>query len=81
MSYTREDKFLALMTPEIASFIKNCRVSQERTWRSVGWLAHVQFPQLGIQPIEQGWVNQLDGRALCNAAMEFLGEDVSEGWN
>ena len=78
---SNHERFLPLMTREIAEFIREQRVKNGSSWRGVGWLTHEKFPCLGIKPIEPGWVNQLDGVDLCYAAMEFLGETVEQGWN
>lgn len=76
-----DNRFTPLMTKEIADFIREQRVEVGRSWRGVGWVVHEKFPELGIVPISDGWVNQLDGVDLCAAAMAFLGESVDQGWN
>jgi hypothetical protein len=79
----RGGRYASKMTHEIATFIRKCRIEQDATWRAVGWMTYLEFPQLGIKPVSVNdcWVSQLDGIDLCDAAMDFLGEDVSDGWN
>lgn len=80
--------YMDIMNDEIASDIKKWRVTEEYSWRAV----HREF-QYKYIPEEKWFViegfkldekptgNQIDGMELCHAAMIYLNESVSEGWN
>jgi hypothetical protein len=80
-----EEQIEKLMTPELAAFIKDARIIQGASWRGVGARVHEAYPKLGIKPITWDpatrWVSQITGKALCDAAMNFLKEQEKDGWN
>lgn len=69
------------LTKEQALFIKKLRVEKDYTWRAVARDVSAEYPALGVDGnIEYNYGNQIDGRALCDAAMNLLGENVEDGW-
>lgn len=70
------DRFKNSMTPAIAEQVKEWRVREHLTWRRVAEVAAAKWPSLDISS-----GNQLDGYELCNAAMDYLHEDLDDGWN
>lgn len=64
------------LTLEQAVKIRLWRVEMGCTWRRVADYFAMEWPELGTNP-----GNQLDGIALCDMAMETLGETVHDGWN
>jgi hypothetical protein len=70
------------LTKEQAEFIKDLRVKNGYSWRSVARDVSAKFPELNVSGnIEENWGNQIDGIALCDAAMKFFNEKVEDGWN
>lgn len=77
------DKFESLklsMTAEIASDVKLLRIDRGFTWRAVCRDISVKYPQLGLRRFPTGSGYQPDGKMVCYAAMEFLGETSDRGW-
>lgn len=69
------------LTKEQAEYIKYFRL-KDYTWRAVAREVYNKWPDLRDNegsPLTSG--NQLDGIALCDAAMCLLGEKVEDGWN
>ena len=80
------------MTKFQALFIKLLRVRLDYSWRAV----HSAW-QMRYLPKEEWWYNpaitpeirqiwnsiigELDGMRLCSEAMNYLGEEVEDGWN
>lgn len=76
---------LRVMTPELAAAIRRYRVSQGSSWRGVGARVHDEWPGFDVKPLswdpQRRWVSQLDGKDICEAAMEYLKEKEEDGWN
>jgi hypothetical protein len=64
------------MTIDEARQIKEWRVNGGCSWRRVAEKAAEMWPDKGY---ESG--HQLEGRELCNEAMDVLGEGADDGWN
>lgn len=72
------EEFAPLMTKELADRIRMARIDQELTWRGVAVEMYEIWPDARWNPPS----NQLAGRALCDQAAIFLGEDPKrEPWN
>lgn len=70
------------LTKEQALFVKKLRVEKEYSWRAVARDVSAEYPELGVDGnIDQNRGNQIDGIALCDAAMNLLGETIEDGWN
>lgn len=71
-----------VLTKEQAFFIKKLRVDKEYSWRAVARDVSAEYPELGVAGnAEYNYGNQIDGMALCDAAMKMLGETIEDGWN
>lgn len=69
--------------PQLTERVKQLRVKDEYTWRSVADRIAQEFPGI-IETWEYRGilcVNQMDGIDLCDAAMEYFNEDIEDGWN
>lgn len=64
------------LTAEQAQFIKDLRIHQEFTWRSVANAFREKYPDFGIR-----YESSIDGANLCEQAMKLLEEEVEDGWN
>lgn len=70
------------LTKEQAEFIRDLRINKDYSWRAVARDVSGKFPELGVEGnVEQNRGNQIDGVALCDAAMKFFNETVDDGWN
>jgi hypothetical protein len=70
------------LTKEQALFIKDLRVTKDYSWRAVARDVSGEYPELGVSgSVEYNMGNQIDGIALCDAAMKLLGESIEDGWN
>jgi len=75
------------LNKEQAEFVKYLRVNVGNSWRAVARDFQGKYPDIktidGI-PIDadkaENRGNQIDGIALCDAAMTFLNETVDDGW-
>lgn len=80
------------MNEELALFIKDLRVTQGYSWRAVDrdfnvkyipedkWWCNPAALKAGFNR-EQSLGHQIAGMELCQVAMEFLNEDIEDGWN
>jgi hypothetical protein len=81
------------MNDEKAQFIKELRVKEDCSWRGIHaeyqkkyyhkdeyWYNAALVEMFGKDPDEPHG-NQIDGMYLCDSAMNYLGEDVEDGWN
>lgn len=70
------------LTKQQAEFIKDLRVNKDYSWRAVARDVSGEYPELGVDgSVEFNVGNQIDGIALCDAAMKLLNEKVEDGWN
>jgi hypothetical protein len=67
---------VTIRTKEEAKMIKHWRIDRGCSWRKVAELAAAQWPD---RHIESG--HQIEGRMLCDEAMDLLGEKIDDGWN
>jgi hypothetical protein len=70
--------------PQLAKRIKQLRTNEGYTWRAIAEQINKEYPKLDINTYN--WknftcVNQVDGIALCEAAMKYLNETIKNGWN
>lgn len=69
------------LTKEQAEFIKDLRINKEYSWRAVARDTKNKFPKMEIDSDGETYGNQLDGIALCDAAMRYFNDTIDDGWN
>ena len=65
-----------MMTEEDALKIKEWRVQEGCSWRTIAKKASIKWPEKDIP-----YCNQRVGMQMCYKAMEILGETLEDGWN
>lgn len=82
---TENNGIVEHMTKFKAIFIKSLRVKQGYSWRAVERELYTRYdmgkPFNSQITTGKANSNQIDGEEACSAAMEFLNEEVKDGWN
>lgn len=69
------------LTKAQADFIKDLRINKDYSWRAIARDTKKQFPEMDIDSDGKTYGNQIDGIRLCDLAMHFFNEKVTDGWN